>query len=193
MTPDATPIPGPFVLDMQAIRARARAEMRKGPVTDAYGHDLDRVIEVLNEALATEIVCTLRYRAHAWACAGIHAEVASAEFNEHARQEWEHMLKLGARISQLGGTPDLNPATLSERSHATFSTSDDLREMVEEDLVAERIAVHTYQEIIQWLGNGDPTTRTLLESILEQEEEHADDMLDLLNTWAEDATAAAAR
>lgn len=192
MTPENTPITGPFLTDMKEIRARARAEMRKGPLTDGYGHDIDRVLSVLNEVLATEIVCTLRYRAHAWACEGIHAEVAAEEFLEHARQEWEHMTRVGDRIAQLGGTPDLRPDTLTRRSHADYTTSEDLQTMIEEDLVAERIAVHTYQEIIQWLGAGDPTTRRMLESILEQEEEHAEDMLALLQTWDAAGSAQAA-
>lgn len=171
---------GGFVIDMKAIRERARAELEKGALTDAYGLDLERVLTVLNEVVATEIVCTLRYHAHAFACDGIDAEVAATEFRAHASQEWQHMMRVAERIDQLGGAPDLDPSTLIKRSHAEFSSSQDLRAMIEEDLVAERIAVQTYQEIVRWLGDGDPTTRRLMEDILAEEEHHADDMLSLL-------------
>lgn len=173
----------PFLTDIKQIRARAREQIERGPLTDAYGLDLERVLKVLNEALATEIVCTLRYMAHAWACEGFRAEVAEAEFREHADQEWQHMQKIAARIAQLGGTPDMDPSTLVPRSHAEYTTSGDLEEMIREDLVAERVAVQTYQEVVRWLGDGDPTTRRMMEEILAQEEEHAEDMQSLLASF----------
>ncbi|MFG2172099.1 bacterioferritin [Streptomyces niveus] len=169
-----------FLTDIETIRDRARKEIEKGPVTDAYGADVGRVIQVLNEALATEIVCTLRYKRHYYTATGLYAEPVAAEFLEHAGEEQEHADKLAERIVQLGGEPDFNPDTLTKRSHAEYDASMDLIEMIKEDLVAERVAISSYTEIAQWLGTGDPTTRRVFEDLLAQEEEHADDLRGLL-------------
>ncbi|MEE4546605.1 ferritin-like domain-containing protein [Streptomyces sp. V4-01] len=169
-----------FLTDIETIRKRARQEIGKGPVTDAYGADLTRVLQVLNEALATEIVCTLRYKRHYFTATGMYSEPVAAEFLEHAKEEQEHADKLATRIVQLGGEPDFDPDTLTTRSHAQYDASADLVTMIEEDLVAERIAVASYTEIVQWLGDGDPTTRRVFEDLLAQEEEHADDLRGLL-------------
>lgn len=169
-----------FLTDIETIRDRARKEIEKGPVTDAYGADVGRVIQVLNEALATEIVCTLRYKRHYYTATGLYAEPVAAEFLEHAGEEQQHADKLAERIVQLGGEPDFNPDTLTKRSHAEYDASMDLIEMIKEDLVAERVAIASYTEIAQWLGNGDPTTRRVFEDLLAQEEEHADDLRGLL-------------
>ncbi len=171
-----------FELDVTRIRDDARAHMEAGPVTSAYGADLDRVIEVLNEVIATEVVCFLRYSQHAIAATGMNSEQVAGEFTEHAGEEMQHGLRAATRVSQLGGTPDFDPTTLSQRSHTEYVTTEDadLTRMLEENLVAERVVITTYQEIIRWLGDGDPTTRRLMESILAEEEEHADDINDLL-------------
>jgi bacterioferritin len=169
-----------FLTDMKVLRERAREEIAKGPVTSAYGADVQRVIQVLNEALATEIVCVLRYKRHRFTATGIHAEGVAAEFAEHAAEEQEHADLLAERIVQLGGEPDFAPDTLTSRAHAEYDASLDLVEMIKEDLVAERVAIASYTEIVQWLGDDDPTTRRLFEQILAQEEEHADDLRGLL-------------
>jgi bacterioferritin len=169
-----------FLTDIKTLRERARAEIDKGPVTEAYGADLKRVIEVCNEALATEIVCVLRYKRHYYTATGIHSESVAAEFLEHAADEQRHADLLAERISQLGGAPDFDPARLSVRSHTEYDASPDLVEMIREDLVAERIAIASYTEIAQWIGDGDPTTRRLFEYLLANEEEHADDLRGLL-------------
>jgi bacterioferritin len=169
-----------FLSDITKIRERARAEIDKGPITDAYGADLDRVIQVCNEALATELVCMLRYKRHHFTATGLNAEPVAQEFLEHAAEEEEHADKLATRIMQLGGDPDFNPATLTGRSHSEYDASTDLIVMIREDLVAERIAIASYTEIVQWLGDGDVTTRRVFEEILAKEEEHADDMKNLL-------------
>jgi bacterioferritin len=169
-----------FLTDVQTLREMARKEIERGPVTDAYGADLDRVIQVLNEALATELVCVLRYKRHYYTAQGLNAPQVEAEFLQHATEEQGHADEIAARISQLGGEPDFNPATLVARSHAEYDASTDLLTMVREDLVAERIAIASYSEIIQWIGDKDPTTRRMLEGILAVEEEHADDLLGFL-------------
>ncbi|GAB2817307.1 ferritin-like domain-containing protein [Actinoallomurus bryophytorum] len=169
-----------FLTDIKTLRERARAEIDKGPVTEAYGADLKRVIEVCNEALATEIVCVLRYKRHYYTATGIHSESVAAEFLEHAADEQRHADLLAERIAQLGGSPDFDPARLSSRSHTEYNASSDLVEMIREDLVAERIAIASYTEIAQWIGDGDPTTRRLFEELLADEEEHADDLKSLL-------------
>ncbi|GAA4075919.1 MULTISPECIES: bacterioferritin [Streptomyces] len=169
-----------FLTDIKTIRDRARQQIDQGPVTDAYGADLERVLLVLNEALATEIVCTLRYKRHYYTASGLYSEPVAAEFLEHAQEEQQHADKLAERIVQLGGEPDFNPDTLTSRSHAEYDASTDLIEMIKEDLVAERVAVASYTEIVQWLGNGDVTTRRVFEELLAQEEEHADDLRGLL-------------
>jgi bacterioferritin len=169
-----------FLTDVETLRKQAREEIDKGPVTAAYKADVHRVIEVLNTALATEIVCVLRYRQHHFAAKGLEAEAVAAEFMVHANEEQGHADQLAERISQLGGTPDLDPDTLSGRSHSEYKTASSLTEMIKENLVAERIAIASYTEIINWVGDGDPTTRRLFEEILGVEEEHADDMLNFL-------------
>lgn len=170
----------PFLTDVTQLRAQARKRMDQGPVTAAYGADLPRVLSVLNDSLATELVCVLRYKAHYHGAKGLAAEPVAAEFLEHAGEEQVHADRLAERINQLGGTPDLNPDTFMARSHTEYNTPDALRDMITEDLVAERIVIQAYTEIIAWLGHGDPTTRRIFEEILAEEEEHADDMLTLL-------------
>jgi bacterioferritin len=167
-------------LDLEAIRARAREKMADGAVTSTYGLDPEKVIAVLNDVLATELVCSLRYRNNYHVATGIHGETIAAEFLEHAAQEEQHAHQVAERITQLGGVPDMNPETLAARSHAAYVTSSNLHDLLEENLVAERIAIDTYAEIIRWLGDRDTTTRRLLEDVLEQEEEHADDLASLL-------------
>ena len=169
-----------FLTDVETLRQRARENIEKGPVTDAYGADLPRVIEVLNQSLATELVCVLRYKRHYFTAQGLSAQAAAAEFLEHAGEEAHHGDLIAARITQLGGEPDFNPETLTGRSHSEYDSSSELKTMIREDLVAERVAIASYSEIIAWLGDGDPTTRRMLEEILASEEEHAEDMLDLL-------------
>ncbi len=169
-----------FLTDVKTLRERARKNIEQGPVTDAYGADLERVIFVLNQALATELVCVLRYKRHYFTAQGLNAQSAAAEFLQHAAEESDHADMIAARIQQLGGDPDFNPETLIGRSQTEYDSSEELKAMIREDLVAERVAIDSYAEIILWLGDGDPTTRRMLEQILAVEEEHADDMLDLL-------------
>ncbi|MEV4869349.1 ferritin-like domain-containing protein [Streptomyces syringium] len=173
-----------FVLDVTRIREDARRKMEAGPVTDSYGVDSERVIDILNDVIATEMVCWLRYTRHAISATGIDRAQVAAEFTEHAAQEMQHAMRAAERVSQLGGEPDFDPATLARRAHTDYTTPapNDLKEMLEHNLLAERIVISSYQEIVRWLADRDPTTRRLLESILEEEEEHADDILDLLGT-----------
>jgi len=170
-----------FLEDVDELRRQARRNLEDGAVTSAYGADLDRVLETLQRSLATEVICTLRYRQHHYAARGMNAEPIAAEFLQHSQEELDHAGRIAARISQLGGTPDFNPSTLAERSHSEYVEADSLRAMVVENLVAERIAVASYTAIIEWLGNGDPTTRRLFEEILALEEEHAEDLVSLLD------------
>jgi bacterioferritin len=171
-----------FSVDVTAIRDRARQKMAQGPVTESYGRDPKKVISILNDVLATEIVCWMRYSQHALAATGINRAQVADEFTEHADQERDHAMRAAERISQLGGDPDFDPATIAERAHTTYETfaGNDLEGMLKDNLVAERIVIESYQEIIRWLGEGDVTTRRLMEDILAEEEEHADDILDLL-------------
>jgi len=171
-----------FLTDVQELRRRARAHMQEGPVTAGYRADRERVIAVLNEVLATELVCTLRYRRHYYMAQGIHGEPVAQEFLQHANEEQSHADMVAKRITQLRGEPDFNPQTLTSRSHAEYKEGHSLVEMIQEDLVAERIAIESYSEIIRWLNNDDPTTRILMEEILKVEEEHADDLTNLLTT-----------
>jgi bacterioferritin len=173
---------GSFSADVTAIRERARQKMEEGAVTGSYGKDPKEVIAVLNEVVATEIVCWMRYTRHAISATGINRAQVAGEFTEHAEAERGHAMRAAERISQLGGEPDFDPATVAERAHTTYDTfdDDDLAGMLRDNLTAERIVITTYQEIIRWLGDGDPTTRRLLEDILADEEEHADDLVDLL-------------
>lgn len=172
----------PFKSDIEAIRARARAKMREGAVTDAYLADRERVIEVLNEVLATEIVCILRYRNHHYMATGINAGPVAAEFLEHANEEQMHADWVSQRITQIGGVPNWSPEGLATRAHADYTEGTSLVAVIEEDLVAERIAIETYAEIIRWIDNDDPTSRRMLEDILKMEEEHADDLASLLES-----------
>ena len=169
-----------FFTDIKTIRARARAHIEQGAVTEGYRADRKAVIKILNEALATEIVCVLRYKRHYYMAAGINAKSVAAEFLEHAGEEQGHADQIATRIVQLRGAPNLSPEGLLARSHSEYVEGENLVEMLEEDLIAERIAIDTYSEIIQYLGNDDPTTRRMLEAILASEEEHAEDLSSLL-------------
>lgn len=170
----------PFLTDVKTLRERARRHIEQGALTEGYGANRDNVVNILNEALATEIVCILRYKSHYFRADGINANVVAQEFLEHADQEQQHADWLAARIVQLGGKPNFSPEGLQTRSHAEFVEGDTLRDMVVEDLVAERIAIDSYREIARYLGDQDPTSRRIIEDILAQEEEHADDMAGLL-------------
>lgn len=171
----------PFLTDIKTLRERARQHIERGAVTEGYSADRETVIKILNEALATEIVCVLRYKRHYFMANGIHAESVAAEFLQHATEEQGHADQIGQRIVQLGGAPNLNPEGLLSRSHAEYVEGETLLDMIKEDLVAERIAIDSYREMIQYLGNDDPTTRRMLEGILAMEEEHADDLVSLLD------------
>jgi len=172
--------PGSFAMDVQAIRRRAREHMEKGAVTNNYGGNVETAIKVLNEALATEIVCVLRYKFHAITAQGINSEAVKQEFAEHAKDEQEHADWLGERINQLGGKPNFNPEGIVTRSSTQYVEGETLLSMIKENLVAERIAIETYREMVRYFADRDPTTRKLLETILAKEEEHANDMQDLL-------------
>jgi bacterioferritin len=170
----------PISTDIRAIRERAREHMERGAVIEGYRADREAVVKLLNDALATELVCVLRYKRHYFTASGLRAEPAAAEFLEHARQEQEHADSLATRIVQLGGEPDFNPEGLAGRSHSEYVEGGNLREMLRENLVAERIAIESYGEMVRFLGDDDPTTRRLLEDILAVEEEHANDLSGLL-------------
>jgi bacterioferritin len=174
------PRPGSFVLDVEELRRRAREHMEEGAVTSNYEGDAATSVRILNDALATEIVCVLRYRFHAIAAQGIHSEAIKEEFAAHARDEEQHADMIGERINQLGGKPNFSPEGLLARAATQYVEGDSLIGMIEEDLVAERIAVETYREMIRYFANHDPTTRQMIEVILAKEEEHANDMQDLL-------------
>ena len=177
---DPAPQRGAFLSDIETLRRRAREHIAQGAVTPGYHADREVVVRLLNEALATEIICTLRYKRHYFMAKGIHAEGVAAEFLEHAREEQQHADQIAERITQLGGAPDFSPEGLASRSHAEYVEGDTLEEMIREDLVAERIAIDSYREIINYLGADDPTSRRLMEEILAKEEEHADDLASLL-------------
>ena len=170
----------PFLTDIKTLRERARQHIEQGAVTPGYNADRDTVVKLLNEALATEIVCTLRYKRHYFMASGINASSVAAEFLEHANEEQAHADQIAGRIVQLGGRPDFSPEGLATRSHAEYVEGDTLVEMIKEDLVAERIAIDSYREIINYLGDHDPTSRRMMEEILAMEEEHADDLVNLL-------------
>jgi len=181
----ATPPVAPsHITDKKALREQARKGVGKGAVTPDYTLDRVAVCAHLNDALATELVCFLRYKRHYYTAKGIHGRFVAAEFQEHAGQELAHAEQLAERIMQLGGTPDFNPAGLAERSHAEYHDGLVLQDMIREDLIAERIAIESYRALVQFLGNDDPTTRLLVESILAMEEQHADDLVDLLESAA---------
>ena len=174
-----------FLTDVKELRRRARAHMESGAVTEGYRADRDTVVRLLNTALATELVCVLRYRRHHFTAKGIHAQTVAEEFLEHAQEEQEHADRIAKRIVELGGEPDFNPEGLSGRSHSEYVEGDDLVGMIREDLVAERIAIESYTEMIHYIGDGDPTTRRILEEVLAKEEEHADELLTLIEEIGE--------
>lgn len=169
-----------FLTDVKTLRDNARKNMDKGAITDGYKADVKQVLKVLNNVLATELVCVLRYKRHFYMAQGISSDSVKAEFLQHANEEQQHADWVAERITQLGGEPDFSPTTLAERSASEYVEGKTLVDMIKEDLIAERIAIQTYQEIIRWLGDGDPTTKILIEQINKVEEEHANDMLDLL-------------
>ncbi|HEX3745498.1 MAG TPA: ferritin-like domain-containing protein [Bryobacteraceae bacterium] len=170
----------PFLTDVEELRSRARASIEKGPITPNYDGDAKQAIDILQAVLATEIVCVLRYTMNAVAATGISSESVKAEFDEHAREEQEHARKVAERINQLGGVPNFNPEGLASRSASQYVEADNLVEMIKENLIAERIACEHYRELIRYFADKDPTTRVMMESILTNEEEHANDMHDLL-------------
>jgi bacterioferritin len=173
---------GSFKTDVQELRRRARSHMEQGAMTEGYRADVETVLRVLNEALATEIVCVLRYKRHHYMAAGIHATAVAEEFLEHANAEQRHADQIAERITQLGGEPDLNPGNLVGRSHSEYVEGKGLIDMIREDLVAERIVIESYSEIIRFLGNDDPSTRRLMEEILAEEEDHANDLRTLIES-----------
>ena len=169
-----------FMTDIQTLRKRAREHIERGAITPGYTGDLDTVIRLLNEALATEIVCVLRYKRHHFMAKGISADSVAQEFAEHAAEEQQHADQIAQRIVQLGGEPDFSPQGLATRSHAEYVEGDSLVDMIKEDLVAERIAIDSYREMVEYLGKNDITSRRLMEEILAKEEEHAEDLVSLL-------------
>ncbi|MCR9262437.1 MAG: bacterioferritin [Pseudomonadaceae bacterium] len=169
-----------FKSDIKSIRKHARQHVEAGAVTEGYKADRKAVVDMLNGALATELVCALRYKYHYFTAVGIHAQAAAEEFLEHAEQEQEHADALAARIVQLGGDPDFSPEGLKKRSHSEYAVATKLPDMIKENLIAERVAIDTYREMVAFLGDDDPTTRRMLEHILAVEEEHADDLAGLL-------------
>jgi bacterioferritin len=178
----ARPSAQPFLSDIQELRARARRHIEKGAVTENYRADRTAVVKILNEALATEIVCVLRYKRHYFMASGIHAQAVAEEFLEHANEEQTHADRIAHRIVQLGGEPDLNPEGLATRSASEYVEGTTLLDMIREDLVAERVAIESYSEIVRYLGEDDPTSRRLMEELLAKEEEHADDLRTLIET-----------
>jgi bacterioferritin len=174
----------PFVTDIKALRDRARKHIEQGAITDGYRADRETVIKICNEALATEIVCVLRYKRHYFMADGINADSVAAEFLEHAGEEQAHADQIAERIVQLGGEPNLSPEGLAERSHSEYVEGTTLIDMIKEDLIAERIAIDSYKEIVAYLGDKDPTTRRMFEQILAVEEEHADDLASLLGGFS---------
>jgi bacterioferritin len=173
---------GEFLSDVKELRRRARQHIENGAVTQGYGADPEKVVAILNEALATEIVCVLRYKRHYFMAQGIHAQAVAQEFLEHANEEQGHADRIAERITQLGGAPDFNPEGLATRSHSEYVEGNSLVDMIREDLVAERIAIDSYGEIVRFFGDRDITSRRLMEEILANEEEHADDLNKLLAT-----------
>ena len=171
-----------FLRDIVNIRERARRHMEKGAVTAGYKANLTVILRILNEALASEIVCVLRYKRHYYMASGIHAQAVAAEFLEHANEEQGHAVLIAARITQLGGSPDFNPVGLVNRAHSEYVEGKDLLDMIREDLVAERVGIESYGEMVRYVGDADPTTRRMLEGILATEEEHAEDLANLLAT-----------
>ena len=175
-----------FISDISAIRERARKHVGDGAVTPSYGADREVVLRLLNEALATEIVCVLRYRRHYYMASGAVGEAVKKELLQHANEEQAHADAIAERIVQLGGEPDMNPVGMTERSHSEYVEGSSLAEMVREDLIAERIAIESYGEMVRYIGHGDPTTRRMLEGILAKEEEHAEELASMLETLSGD-------
>jgi bacterioferritin len=169
-----------FLTDVKKLRDNARKHMDRGSVTEGYKADVKQVLKVLNDVLATELVCVLRYKRHYYMAQGISSDSVKAEFLQHANEEQQHADWVAERITQLGGAPDFSPKTLADRAHSEYVEGKTLVDMIKEDLIAERIAIQSYSEIIRWLGDSDPTTKILIEQINKMEEEHANDMLDLL-------------
>jgi bacterioferritin len=172
----------PFLTDIKELQRRAREHVEKGAVTPNYRGDIETAVRLLNEALATEIVCNLRYRRHHYMAAGIHSQSVADEFMEHAMEELQHADWIAERIRQLNGAPNFSPEGLLMRSHAQYAEGTTLVDMIKEDLIAERIAIESYTEMVRFFGDNDPTSRRMMEKILEVEEEHADDMATLLET-----------
>jgi bacterioferritin len=170
----------PFLTDIEELRRRARQDMERGAVTPAYGRDLQQALSILNKVLASEIVCVLRYKRHFYMAQGIHAEPVAQEFLQHANDEQLHADQVALRITQLGGRPDFDPANLTSRSVSEYKPGTSLVDMIREDLLAERVVVIWYAEIIRWFGESDSTSRRLMEDLLAKEEEHADDLANLL-------------
>jgi bacterioferritin len=170
----------PFLSDVKELRRRARQHIQEGAVTDAYQGDRETIIRILNEALATEIVCVLRYKRHYFMAQGIHSDPIAQEFLQHANEEQGHADQLADRIVQLGGSPNFDPDGLTSRSHSEYVEGQNLLDMIKEDLIAERVAIDSYTEMIRYVGDRDITTRRMLESILAVEEEHADDLASFL-------------
>jgi bacterioferritin len=174
----------PFLTDVKTLRERARKHIEQGAITEGYSADRDTVVKILNEALATEIICVLRYKRHYFMATGINAESVATEFLQHANEEQGHADLIAQRIVQLGGEPNFSPEGLATRSHAEYVEGTDLIDMIKEDLVAERIAIDSYREMINYVNTDDSTTRRMLEGILAMEEEHAEDLVSLLVTMA---------
>jgi bacterioferritin len=173
-----------FLTDIETLRSRARQHIEQGAVTPGYQADRNKVVQILNEALATEIVCVLRYKRHFFMASGINAQSVAQEFLQHANEEQAHADQIAQRIVQLGGEPNFSPEGLLTRSHSEYVEGDSLIDMIKEDLVAERVAIDSYREMIGYLANNDPTTRRMLEGILAMEEEHADDLVSLLEKFS---------
>ena len=182
MSSEAATKKGMFLTDMEEIRRRARQQIMEGAVTAEYKGDRKTVVRILNQALATELVCVLRYKRHHFMAKGIHSQSVAEEFLEHAAEEQGHADKIAERIVQLDGHPNFSPEAMLTRSHSEYVEGDSLTEMIREDLIAERIAIESYSEIIRYLGDNDPTSRRMMEDILANEEEHAEDMKTLLET-----------
>ncbi len=183
MTPETRKVDSktrPPLTDVKTLRKRAREHIETGAVTEGYAAERDAVVKMLNEALATEIVCVLRYKRHYFMASGIHAAPVAAEFLEHANVEMQHADSLAKRIVELGGEPNFSPEGLASRSHAEYVEGSSLKDMIKEDLVAERIAIESYREMISYLGDTDPTTQRMLKEILATEEEHAEDLSSLM-------------
>lgn len=186
----SSPKPAAALSTTEELRARARNSIEEGAVTSRYGADRDMVLKLLNHALATELVCVLRYRHHYYVAEGLPAEAIKDEFLEHANEEQQHADSIAGRIIQLGGDPNFDPKGLAERSHAEYGTGRTLIEILRDDLVAERVAIESYTEMIRYIGDDDPTTKRLLEGILSTEEQHAEEiasMLANLNQWQNNA------